>query len=265
MAAIGGSYGTFGWIVLSTADPAAAVRFYRRAFGWQEAEAGGLLLMLAGAKPVAAVMDYRQNDRIQREPQNWLPMVRVRDVDESIVKVESLGGSVIVPIQDVGVGRAAAVRGVTGEAIGLWETPGPLGGEPILMDPGICPWFELVTPDPERAIPFYKALFGWRIADEGGYTFIGNDEGQFGGIVKLAGDWEDYAFHAAIGRARGEKLSVPPHWMIFFGVDDCDHFTDQVEALGGQVTTRPEPLHTVGTFAVLRDPQGVYFSVLSKR
>jgi len=129
----------------------------------------------------------------------------------------------------------------------------------------VCGWFELVTRDPERARAFYRALFGWRIADEGGYTFIGNERGQFGGIVELAGDWEDHAFLAAIGRARGEKMRVPPHWMAFFSVEDCDAFADEAEEMGAQVTGRPEPLHTVGTFAVIRDPQGVYFSVLSKR
>ena len=76
---------------------------------------------------------------------------------------------------------------------------------------------------------------------------------------------ERFRQQSAIGRARGEKLSVPPHWMLFFAVEDCETFTDEAEELGAQVTGRPEPLHTLGTFAVLRDPQGVYFSVLSKR
>lgn len=260
-----GAFGTFAWIVLSTSDPASATDFYRRSFGWRELPMSVATILVKGGQPVAAVMDYRKNDRIQKEPVNWLPFIRVEDVDDTIRRVIELGGSELVPRQDMEFGRGAAVRGVTGEAIGLWQTPGALGGQPVLMDPKVCAWFELVTREPEKAAAFYRAAFGWRIADEGGYTFIGNESGQFGGVVKLAGDWEDYAFLAAIGRARGEKLSVPPHWMPFFAVEDCDAFTDEVESLGGQVTGRPEPLHTVGTFAVLRDPQGVYFSVLSKR
>jgi predicted enzyme related to lactoylglutathione lyase len=259
------SFGTFTWIVLSTSDPSGAVAFYRRLLGWRDVPMPLTTLMVKAGRPVAAVMDYRKNDRIQKEPVNWLPFVRVENMEATIARMLELGATLLVPIQEMSVGRGAAVRGVTGEAIGLWETPGPGGDEPVLMDPEVCGWFELVTRDPDRAIAFYRAAFGWRIADEGGYTFIGNDSGQFGGVVKLAGDWEDHAFLAAIGRARGEKLSVPPHWMVFFTVDDCEAFTDAAEGLGAQVTGRPEPLHTVGTFAVLRDPQGVYFSVLSQR
>jgi len=265
MAASNDSFGTFTWLILSTADPASAATFYRKAFGLRELPMDNTLLMMRGDKPIAAVMDYRKNDRIQKEPQNWLPFVRVRDLPQTIERIQAMGGSLLVPIQDAGIGRGAAVRGVTGEAIGLWETPGNVAGDSPLTDSRVCAWYELVTPDPEKASAFYRAAFGWRIADEGGYTFIGDDTGQFGGIVKLAGDWEDHAFLAAIGRARGEKLSVPPHWMVFFTVEDCDAFTDYAESLGAQVTGRPEPLHTVGTFAVLRDPQGVYFSVLSQR
>lgn len=259
------SFGTFAWIVLSTSDPAGATAFYKRMLGWQDLETPVTTVMVNSGIPVAAVMDYRQNDHIQKEPVNWLPFVRVQNLEASIARILELGGSLLVPTRNVHFGKGAAVRGVTGEAIGLWETPIMPGGEPVLMDPQVCGWFELVTRDPEKAAAFYRAAFGWRIADEGGYTFIGNDSGQFGGLVKLAGDWEDHAFLAAIGRARGEKLSVPPHWMLFFSVEDCESFTDEAEELGAQVTGRPEPLHTLGTFAVLRDPQGVYFSVLSKR
>jgi predicted enzyme related to lactoylglutathione lyase len=225
----------------------------------------GVTVMLKSGVPAAAVLDYRKNDRIQTEPVNWLPLVRVENVEKSLARILELGGSLLVPTQSTGFAKATVVRGVTGEAIGLWQTPAVDGDEPVLMHPDVCGWFELVTRDPDRAAAFYRAAFDWHIADEGGYRFIGNDAGQFGGIVELAGDWEDHAFLAAIGSARGEKQDVPPHWMVFFFVDDCEVFTDEAESLGAQVTGRPESLHTLGTFAVLRDPQGVYFSVLSKR
>lgn len=260
-----GPFGTFAWIVLSTSDPSGAIAFYRRVFGWEAIETEITTVLAKAGEPVAAVMDYRKNDRIQKDPVNWLPFVRVEDIAVTTARILELGGSLLVPSRNVHFGRAAAVRGVTGEAIGLWQTPGPAGGAPVLMDARVCGWFELVTREPEKAAAFYRAAFGWRVGDEGGYTFIGDESGQFGGIVELAGDWEDYAFLAAIGRARGEKWSIPPHWMPFFSVDDCEAFTDAAEELGAHVTGRPESLHTLGTFAVLRDPQGVYFSVLSKR
>ncbi|HVU03708.1 MAG TPA: VOC family protein, partial [Polyangiaceae bacterium] len=263
-------FGTFSWLVLSTSEMAGAVAFYRRLFGWLAVPMPPNTLMVQDGKPVAILIDHAkspilQDPKVKKEPVNWLPYVRVGSVDRVLQRAVSAGGSVLIPPLDVDLARMAVIRGATGEAVGLWQTPAKEGGDTALMDRETCAWFELVTPDPERAMPFYRAVFGWRIADEGGYTFIGNETGQFGGVVKLEGDWEDHAFLAAIGRVSGNKLKVPPHWMVFFRVDDCDSFVDAAENLGAQVTGRPEPLHTVGTFAVIRDPQGVYFSVLSAR
>jgi len=257
--------GAFAWIILATSDPGAASNFYRRAFGWREVSTPLTALLVKNTGPVAAIVEHRSYKSIRKEPLNWLPFVRVASIAETCARFEELGGGVLITQQETDFGLAAVVRGITGEALGIWQTPSREGAAPAVMEPDVCAWFELVTPEPEKAIPFYRAAFGWRIADEGGYTFLSDERGHFGGIVKLQGDWEDYAFLAAIGRARGDKLKVPPHWMIFFSVDDCDLFVDHAESLGATVNSRAEPLHAVGTFAVLRDPQGVYFSVLSKR
>lgn len=258
--------GAFAWIILATSDPSAAAAFYRRAFGWRDVRTPlTTLLVKKNNGPVAAIVEHRSYKSIRKEPLNWLPFVRVASIAETCERFVALGGAVLIPSTATDFGHAAVVWGVTGEALGIWQTPVKEGAPPIVMEPDVCAWFELVTPEPEKAIPFYRAAFGWRIADEGGYTFLSGDRGHFGGIVKLQGDWEDYAFLAAIGRARGDKLTVPPHWMIFLAVDDCETFVDHAEAIGATVNSRAEPLHAVGTFAVLRDPQGVYFSILSKR
>lgn len=256
----------FAWMVINTSDPAGAAGFYRRLFGWSvhESPVGQLLTTAAGA-PLGSLLDHRQNTFAKKEPVNWLPFVKVNDVDAAARRVNELGGKVWIEPYDVGIARIALIRGATREAIGLWQSPVDSTGIAVVSDPEALGWFELVTPEPEKATAFYRALLGWRIGDEGGYTFVGNADAQFGGIVKLEGDWEDYAFMQALGRVRGGKLNVPPHWMVFFAVDDCDAVVDEAEALGAFVMSRPEPLHTVGTFAVLRDPQGVYFSILSKR
>jgi predicted enzyme related to lactoylglutathione lyase len=256
----------FAWMVINTSNTSAAAAFYERLFGWTKYESPvGTILATRSGRPLGTLLDHAKNTFASKEPVNWLPFVRVPDVAGAAQKVVELGGKVWVEPYDVGVARVALIRGVTREVIGLWQTPIEANGAPMLADPDVVGWFELVTPDPDKAMAFYRALFGWRIGDEGGYTFVGNAVGQFAGIVKLEGDWEDYAFMQALGRARGGKLNVPPHWMVFFNVDDCEPFVDEAEALGAYVMARPEPLHSIGTFAVLRDPQGVYFSVLAKR
>jgi predicted enzyme related to lactoylglutathione lyase len=252
----------FAWIVINTSNTNAAEAFYKRLFRWTTHDSPvGRILMTPAGRPLGTLLDHKQNTFASKEPVNWLPFVRVPDIVTAARRVGELGGKTWVEPYDVGIARIALIRGVTGEALGLWQ---PVA-EALVADQDVFGWFELVTPEPEKAMAFYRALLGWRIGDEGGYTFIGNSAGQFAGIVKLSGDWEDYAFMQALGRVRGGKLNVPPHWMVFFNVEDCDTFVDEAEALGAYVMSRAEPLHTVGTFAVLRDPQGVYFSVLAKR
>lgn len=261
-----GDVSAFAWFVINTSDTSAAAAFYGRLFGWTTMESPvGTLLATHAGRPLGTLLDHRQNTFANKEPVNWLPFVRVPDVDLATRRVVELGGKVWIEPYDVGIAKVALIRGVTREVLGLWQTPRDPGGATVVGDQETVGWFELVTPEPDKAMAFYRALFGWRIGDEGGYTFIGTADGQFAGIVKLSGDWEDHAFMQAIGRVRGGKLNVPPHWMVFFNVDDCEACVDEAEALGAYVMARPEPLHTVGTFAVLRDPQGVYFSVLSKR
>jgi len=256
----------FAWMVLNTSNTAAAAAFYERVFGWTTTDSPvGKILLTAAGRPLGTLLDHGMNTFANKEPVNWLPFVRTYDIDSAVRRVSELGGKVWVEPYNVGVARVAIVRGVTSEALGLWQTPIEAGTAPLMADQDAVGWFELVTPDPDKAMAFYRGLLGWRIGDEGGYTFIGNASAQFAGIVKLSGDWEDYAFMQALGRVRGGKLNVPPHWMVFFNVEDCDAFVDEAEDLGAYVMARAEPLHTVGTFAVLRDPQGVYFSVLAKR
>jgi len=260
-----GSPGTFVWLVASTPDVSAATAFYPRLFGWTTRPAPiGVTLCTAEGNTIGTLMTHINIGGGNTRP-GWMPFVRVRDVDRSTARAVAAGGKILVAPQAIDAVRTSVVLGATGEAIGLFQTPTVPGGRMVLGDTSVCAWFELATPEPDKAQAFYRRLFGWRIANEGGYTFISGEDGQLGGIVELTGDWDDHAFLSAIGRVRGDRRKTPPHWMVFFRTDDCDQFADDAETLGAIVTSRPEPLHTMGTFAVIRGPDGVQFSILSER
>ena len=61
---------------------------------------------------------------------------------------------------------------------------------------------------------------------------------------------------------QAEWGDMPPHWSVYFAVEDCDASTATATRLGGSVLTPPTDIPGVGRFAVLRDPQGAIFSVL---
>ena len=57
---------------------------------------------------------------------------------------------------------------------------------------------------------------------------------------------------------------VPSHWLAYFQVADCDAVAKKAVLLGGQVVV-PTMTIDVGTFTVLRDPQGAVFALYQKK
>jgi predicted enzyme related to lactoylglutathione lyase len=55
---------------------------------------------------------------------------------------------------------------------------------------------------------------------------------------------------------------APPAWLPYFGHEDVGRLLDEVGGLGGRVLNGPVRV-PAGTFAVLADPQGAVFAVLT--
>lgn len=54
---------------------------------------------------------------------------------------------------------------------------------------------------------------------------------------------------------------VPPHWLVYFSVDDTDESVAKCKELGGSVRVPPMDIEP-GRFSVLADPQGATFAVM---
>jgi predicted enzyme related to lactoylglutathione lyase len=55
---------------------------------------------------------------------------------------------------------------------------------------------------------------------------------------------------------------VPSHWMVYFAVTDTDVAAAKAEQLGGKISVPPTDIPP-GRFAVLNDPQGGFFSIIT--
>ena len=113
-------------------------------------------------------------------------------------------------------------------------------------------WHELTTPDAEGAKRFYKAVAGWDSRDQdmgemGTYTLWTRDGADHGGMMKMEGPMWD---------------GIPPHWMLYIAVDDCDASKAAVEANGGKVKYGPIEAPGVGRFIGCEDPQGAVFTLM---
>ena len=59
-----------------------------------------------------------------------------------------------------------------------------------------------------------------------------------------------------------EMGNVPPHWLVYFAVDDCDAKAEQAGALGAKTMKPPADIPGIGRFAILLDPQDAAFAII---
>ena len=248
--------GSFCWPELATLDAAKAKAFYSGLFGWSPVDvpsAGGTytLLQLRGLD-VAALRTLSDPEKAQGIPSHFLTYISTASADASAAKAIELGGKVLHGPFDVeGIGRMAAVMDPGGVVFALWEARGHIGARLVGEDHALC-WTELVTKEPDRARVFYSGLFGWTCKASTTasveYYEIYREDLPIGGLLPMKGQWWG---------------DVPPHWMPYFQVPDCDAAVSTATGLGGGAVVAPIDIPDVGRFAVLRDDQGAHFSVIA--
>ena len=115
-------------------------------------------------------------------------------------------------------------------------------------------WLDLMTNDPNGALPFYKKALGWETETWGGdtqgmppYTMWKANGENFGGTAPHSED--------------AKKMGAPPMWLGYVGTDDIDGSLKKARAAGGKVYVDKTPIPDTGWFAVLADPQGATLSL----
>ena len=244
--------GTPSWIDLGTPDPTAAAQFYSKLFGWTveegPPEAGGYRMCMLNGRPVAG-LGPQMNPEM---PPWWTTYVSVDDADESAANIVAAGGQLLVEPMDVlDVGRMVVALDRSGAMFSIWEPRSHIGSG-LVNEPGTLCWNELMTREPTGAIEFYGSVFGWEAKTEemehGSYTeFLLNDR-SVAGMMPMQGDmW---------------PAELPNHWMVYFAVANTDTAAALVTELGGTVSVPPTDIPP-GRFAVVGDPQGAMFSIIT--
>ena len=238
--------GTPCWVDLGAPDVPAAQGFYTSVLDWTytggEPEMGGYFVCQRNGQDAAGLGP--QQDPAQ--PPRWNTYLATDDADKTAAAITEAGGSLLVPPMDVGpMGRMALALDPQGQLFGLWQS-GLNTGIRIYNEPGALVWNELASPDPEAARRFYAAVFGFRYeAVEGaeGYTTFATEGDPLGGLSGLSD-------------------ATAPGWATCFSVADTDGAVRAVETGGGSLRM-PATDTPYGRFAVVRDPWGAEFSVMS--
>jgi predicted enzyme related to lactoylglutathione lyase len=112
----------------------------------------------------------------------------------------------------------------------------------------VC-WVDLASPQLEKSLQFYGALFGWKYDKSG--------EAQMGFYTNALLDNKRVAGVAQIGK----ESKVPPSWSVYFATDSADEAARKVVEAGGKVLAPPMDIHSEGRMAYFSDPNGAPFGV----
>jgi hypothetical protein len=116
--------------------------------------------------------------------------------------------------------------------------------------PGKFCWNELVTTSVPGAKKFYGGMLGWKSKPFGkglDYTVLINGKDMVGGLMKCP------------------HPSLPAQWIPYIFVADADATAKKAVKLKGKIAVPPMDVPTVGRIAVLIDPQGASFGVITPK
>ena len=185
-------------------------------------------------------------------PPHWNSYVTVEDADAASAKAQELGATAQMPVIDIRtggdlIGRMTILADPEGARFSIWQA-GSHQGSGLANVPGAFCWNELCSRDPDAAVRFYEALFGWTIKPgdaENGYREIVCGDRTNGGILP----WQE------------QMGDMPAAWSVYFTVADCETAVARVKELGGNLLMGPVAIEP-GTFAVVADRHGAVFNVM---
>ena len=208
-------------------------------------------MFLLRGRNVGAAYALGPQEAKQGVPPHWGTYVAVANADEMAAKAKALGATVLASPVDVAEhGRMAVLRDPTGATISVWQAK-QHPGVGVWGEVGAFCWSELLTRDTTAAAKFYTALFAWKtkVTEGAGspYTHWQNDGADIGGMMAIMEQWGP----------------MPPNWVNYIQVNNCDDTAAKATALGGKVCMPPTDIPNTGRFAMVQDPQGAAFSVIA--
>lgn len=246
--------GNFVWFELATTDPSAAKHFYSSLLGWEAKDSSmgpDMMYTMFRLSGLDAAGGYamKAEDQALGIPPNWLIYISVENADATIASALEHGGSAMSPAFDVpNVGRMAVLQDPNGAVFAIFQA-GNTKGVQIFGEPGAFCWADLQTPDRDRSLHFYSAVFGWKFLpgkdkDSTGYLHIVNGEQYIGGLPPH----------------RNLRPSVMPHWLPYIQCNDCATQTARAAEFGARIIVPATTVEGQLSYSVLADPQGAVFA-----
>jgi len=238
------------WIDIMSSDTGKSRAFYGDLFGWTSEdtgpEFGGYINFFKDGVNIAGCMAAQPGGVANV----WSIYLAVNDAKATCDAAFEHGGSVMVPAMDVGdLGTMGVLVDPGGAVIGIWE-PKSHQGFGFIDEPGAPSWFELFTRDYDKALDWYRTVFGWKTSEVGDspefrYTTLGEGDDALAGVM----DASEFL-----------PEGVPAHWSVYFHVADAEAAVKKVRNLGGTTIQGPEDT-PYGKLATVADATGTLFKL----
>ena len=116
---------------------------------------------------------------------------------------------------------------------------------------GACSWVELMSHDVEASKAFYSELLGWTVEP----CPMGDDNY----LIAKQGD----KMVAGIMATPEKAKDTPTSWGAYITVDDVDGRSAQAANMGAEICVPAQDIEGLGRFAVIKDPQGAYVTLIT--
>jgi len=244
--------GSVCWFECGTKDVAAAKTFYEKLFGWTTEDRpmpgdcpGVYTIVRRQGAEIAGIYELA-GPQFEGVPPHWMSYILVENVDESTERAKALGATIVAGPMDIpDVGRMTVFADPTGAYLSMFQLGAHTGMDPDKTNLG---WIELHTNDTQAARAFYTELFDWKAKeDAGGYTEFQTGGRSIAGMMAIPPE---------------QKGQVPPNWLPYAMVEDCDACLKQAADLGATIVVPATDIPNVGRFGALADPTGAHIAVI---
>ena len=239
---------SFCWHTLFVKKRDAAKAFYSEVIGWKTQPFampdGEYTLFLTGEHGRGGISPVDVP-----APPHWAAYLRVDDVDATAAKIEANGGQVLMPPKDIAPGRFAPVADPTGAAFLLFKEADPAASNHPPNGHGAFHWTELWSTDVDKALTFYKTVFGFETESmdmpDGTYYVLNSGGKPRGGLMA--------------SKAEG----APAMWVSWVEVDDVDATLTRTTQHGGTVQVPAFDVPNIGRMGIIVDAAGAMIGVIT--
>ena len=244
--------GKFVWADLFAEDAAKARQFYSKLLGWRWRTIGSgadaYHLAENGGVPIAGLV---QRDRQPGEVAGgiWIAYVSVPDARAAADRVAALGGKALVPVLKVnGRGDFAIFADPAGALFGTVRSD---SGDPPDYQSRIGDWIwiQLVTKRASQAAQFYTDVAGYDLTER-------SDTDAVDDLILTAGGYA----RAGVNEVDDDWRAL---WIPIVRVEDAVGAAARAVALGAQLILPPRDDVLGGDLAVIADPTGAVFGVMT--